>query len=637
MTGIAGVIYPDVFHIHKFMDPILDSMSHRSPGMLGKGLRDVYSFKNVSIGISGGVIAANGKKSIIAALDGAVYNYEELSKSLQKEGYEFATMKHSELFINAFDAWGEDFVEKIDGDFAAVVYDVNSGTLYLYRDRVGVKPLYWYFDLNHFIFASEIKAMLATGTIPQTPANDSIAFYLALGYIPQDMTPIQNVNKLLPAHYLKFSKKSGVSIHSYWSYGEKFQQKKSEPIETTRINLDYLLKQSVKKRLEPNITPGCLISGGIGSASVAHYIRQERPLEEIPAFTVGFQGQNDADITAASGFSQSLHLNQTIGIITPKTLLDDFVKIIWYLDEPLADPNVVATYNLGKIASSQSQYVYSGMGSDELLAGHGRYTLSEQESIIRYNFVELWHTLLRNFIVPACQWIDHKSAFNILQHSQSNVWEVGYIRHNSIFSEEMLNSAAPWISTYFQSDFFVQKFHNLSKIQSHTSSFLYLDFKTRLPDLYIAQFERLTMASGLQWRAPYLDSAIIDYLAGFPEPSSLSEKDTASILKGMFTDTFPNELIYRPKKTRKKFLSSWVKEAGLQEVFQCLNHGSLVESGIIDPNWIKSVTDTPENCEKYFPNLWALLTLEVWFRLFINFPIEPSCPKLSLQELLTKT
>ncbi len=394
----------------------------------------------------------------------------------------------------------------------------------------------------------------------------------------------------------------------------------------------------LRKGFLPTRTLGCFLSGGIGSASVAHYIRQMRPFDEISAFSVGFKGQNDSDVMAASGFAQAAHLEQTIGIITPKTLLDDFVKIIWNLDEPIADPTVISTFNLAKIASTQTHLVYSGMGSDELLAGHGRYTLSEQESSLKYGArIFAWHMLLRIIVVPIIQQFNPHLAFNILKHAQSNVWQVGYIRHNCIFSEDLLSRAAPSLSVFFNPDVFVQKFHNLPNIESRTSSFLYLDFKTRLPDLYIAQYEKLTMANGLDWRAPYLDAKIIDYLAGLPEPSSLTEAGTASILKGMFTEIFPKELIYRPKKTPKNFLNSWVKEAGLKEVFQCLNRGALVESGIIDENWILTVTDTVENCEKYFQNLWALLALEVWFRLFINFPVEPKCPEITLMELLTKT
>ncbi len=242
MTGIAGILYPDIFHIHKLMDPILDSLSQRGSIVHEEAARDVYSYKDLSLGVSGGLIAANPKKSLIAILDGKIYNYDELSLDLKNAGYDLTTTNQSEVLIYAYEAWGEEFAKKINGDFAAAIFDKNKNTLYLYRDRVGVKPLYWFFDQNHFIFGSDIKSLLASDIIPQTPATDSIAFYLALGYIPQDMTPIQNVNKLLPAHYLKFSRETGMSIHPYWSYGEKFLSSKSEPIESVRRNLDCFVQ-----------------------------------------------------------------------------------------------------------------------------------------------------------------------------------------------------------------------------------------------------------------------------------------------------------------------------------------------------------------------------------------------------------
>jgi len=634
MTGIAGVIYPNVFYSQSFMDPLLNSLSHRGVAPSEELIRDAYTYKNVTFGITGGRVFANPTQTIAAILDGHIYNYYEILRELTSLGYELSTDQPAELLVYAYDAWGENFAEKLDGDFTAALFDRNDETLYLFRDRTGVKPLYWYYEQNMFLFASELKSLLATKFVPQTPAKDSIAIYLALGYIPQDMTPIENVNKLLPANVLKFSLEKGLSIHSYWSFSDKFLDVQKDSAKNLQDELDALLRRSVQKRIVPERRVGCFVSGGLGSASIASYVRAEKPYEELPAFTVGFKGQNEADIVAATGFANQLHLNQNVGMITPKTLLDDFVKVIWYCDEPLSDPTVVATWNLARLAAWQVQYVYSGMGSDELVAGHGRYTTAEQESALQYSLEKMKQLVLRHLLIPLYKQFNKEKGLSLLKHTKSNLWLVSYIRNNCIFSENLIKKAAPSLANLFTPDFFIHKFHKLTEIQPGVCSYLYLDFKTRLPDLYIAQYERLTTANGLDWRAPYLDRDVIEFLARFPEPEILQEKETAAILKAMFADVFPKDLLNRPKKTRKKLLSTWVTDSDLFPLFQQLRTGALVESGIIDENWVATVTSSPQKCEENFKILWCLLVLEVWFRLFINLPVTGECPELTLNELL---
>jgi len=619
------------------MDPLLETLTHRGLLAAEEQIRDAYTYKNVSMGVAGGRVATNPTQTVTAVIDGNIYNYVELERELSSHGYVLSTSDHAELIVYAYDAFGENFPEKLDGDVAAALFDRNLETLYLVRDRVGVKPLYWIYDHNMFLFASELKSLLATKVVPQTPAKDSLAVYLALGYIPQDMTPIENVNKLLPANVLKLSLRKGLTIHPYWSYSEKFLAGKSGSFKNMESKLDSLLKHSVEKRLVPETRVGCFVSGGIGSASVASYVRQARPFEDISSFTVGFKGQNEPDVAAANGFSRKLDLNQNVGLITPSNYLDDFVKIVWHCDEPLSDPSIVATWNLARLAAWQVRYVYSGMGSDELVAGHGRYTTAELESTIRHGVDSLKQLFLRTFLIPIFQKFSVQKAFGFLKEARTDLWQVNYIRANSIFSDTLIQQAAPSLAGLFTPDFFIHKFHKLPDIQSRVSSFQYLDFKTRLPDLYTAQYERLTSANGLDWRAPFFDREVIEFLAAFPEPSTLQERETASILKALFKDAFPEELLYRPKKTRRDFLNPWVLESDLFKMFQFLRTGALVESGIIDENWIVTVTTTPQQCQKWFKYLWTLLVLEVWFRLFINIPVTKECPTTSLMELLSKS
>lgn len=631
MSGIAGVIYPDVFHLHKFMDGMLRILTPRGQ----EENHDSFTSKNFRLGVSNGKVATSKNQSLIAVLHGTVYNQTELRTRLKAEGFPVEGDNPAEIVLQAYHCFGETFANELDGEFVAALYDTRKQLLFLYRDRVGIKPLFWYNDRKHFLFASQLKALLSTGIVPQTPAKDALAAYLTLGYIPQDLSAIEGVNKLLPAHYLRYSAEKGMSIHPYWSYGSFFlQEKKLEPKELLH-EFDHLLTKSVKERAKPEDT-GCFLSGGLGSAGTAYFLRKNRPCEEINAFTVGFQGENEVDVVAASGFAESLNLTQKIEYINPNSFLKDFIPITWNMDEPLSDPISVATWTIGKLASQNTKFVLSGMGSDELTAGHSRYSTKEMAPPLERFLENSEQWLLHYVLIPIYRIVKPEVAFKMLKHARTNIWLSDYLRLGSIFSPHEIEKACPALGGLFNNDLFLHRFHNLAGISSTVSSFMYLDFKTRLPDLYISQYDKLTSAQGVHWCSPFLAKNVIEFLATLVEPSQISEQQTAAVLKKTLESSFPIELLKRPKRTRKHFLAEWVEPTGLDKIFPLLRKGTLVESGILSERWIADHTSSLPIMEKNFSKLWALLSLEAWFQLFVNFPVGENTPPATIEELLKK-
>lgn len=630
MNGIAGIVYPDVYQITQMITPMLDILRHR-----GGSSQTVHTYHNIQIGICGESFARNEKKTIFACLDGHFTNSQELAHKLQQHGYHIRTENHAELVANAYELWGANFVDYVVGDFCIAILDQSKERLLLYRDRIGKKPLYWYQDQHHFLFASELKALLITGAVPQTAAMDSFSAYLYFGYIPQDMSPIKDVNKLLPGQYLQYDKDGSVKIVPYWSYSACFEYQSKFPQKDVDQHLNELLLKSVKSRVVPEKPVGCFISGGLGSASIAHYTSMVHPKELVKGFSVGFSGQNDEDIAAAGVVADTLHIERFSDVLTPQNFLKHFIKIMWHLDEPLADPNVTATWRIAELAKQKVTTVFSGMGSDELLAGHSRYTSSEQKGAY---FQRLLHTplsLLKLLLVPLIKSISR--PYTLVKSSKTTPWQFEYLKQNALFTEYDLAIAAPQISGLFDPEVFLHKFHQIARIKSKVSFFLYFDVKTRLPDCFLQQYERLTAAQGLRWSAPYLDREIIEYLATIAEPDSLSESETASFLKMILKDVFPASVVNRPKKTRGAFLKDWVEMSELKDIFQMLSKGILVESGLISESWLREHTASPEMRAIYFRQLWGILALEVWFRLYIQKPILVSPPEVSLREFLQET
>lgn len=619
MDGIAGIIYTDVFQISSLIGPMLDTLCYH-----GQKIHDVCSIKNVQFGVAGDHIKNNAKKNLFAAIDGYISNQKALRKELTQLGHRFVEDHPAETLLSAFEEWGTDAFQKLQGDYAFMLFDQKEEKLFLVRDRIGKKPLYWFRDEHHFIFASSIKAILATGVVPQTLARDAIAAYLYFGYIPQDMSPILNINKLLPAYYLEFRSSGTKFIRPYWSYSSFFKNIKEER-EAVDQKLDHMLADAVRLNLSfAKDPPGCFVSGGLGSASVAYYLQKER--EQVNCFSVGFQGENEEDIETAKEVSRQLGLPHQCEMIKPQKMLDSLVKILWHLDTPLADPNIIAAWEISKLASKKGSSVFSGMGSDELLAGHTRYSMGEQKKAP-------WQKTALPFLFPLLKRFWKTAAFTLLRQSRTDPSRFHYLSQNALFTEDQLAAASPKLKGLFDPETFLNKFRTLP---SNVASYLYFDVKTRLADAYILQYERLASAHGLDFFTPFLDQNLVEYMASLFEPDTLQESETALYLKDIFKNIYPPKVVNRQKVSRPFFLAKWIDEPKIRDVFHLLANGLLVENGIISKKWIQDTLAGKKQLRSPFQCLWSVLVLEIWYRLFINQSIAPAPPEYSVKELLLK-
>lgn len=633
LSRIAGVIYPDVLQVDNLVSSMLEMMH---PGI--KGEKSLHTSKNAELGIIGSSIAFNETRTSFAVLDGVIENLPELRRDLKSAGIFTHLPEPQDVLLAAYTQWNERFIEKVDGAFALAIVNTEKQELFLARDRIGKKPLYWYQTKSHLIFGSELKALLATGLVPQTPSSDALAMYLYFGYIPQDLSPIEGINKLLPSHYLHYRLGKGKAIRPYWSYSTFFLKESREKPKEILANLSALLQTSTRNLIPPNDKPlGCFVTGGLGSSTVAWEVTRQTEKGRTEGFSVGFKNETEDDVSTAEIVAKTLNIKEKSTLVTPKNLMDDLVSIVWNLGEPLADPNIVATWKLSELAAKSTSTIFSGMGSDEFLAGHNRYTTVEQaiSLISRLNLIP--SPLIKHLLIPAAKLIYPKAAFNILKIARTNPWQFEYMRHSALFNEADIKVAAPKLSSYFDPDVFLHKFHNLSRITSSVASYLYLDVKTRLPDHYMFQYERITKAHGLSWRTPFLSRELIEYTASLPEPNILSQDETASYLKPLISPIFPESVVKRPKKSRPHFLQSWAEHPEINALFHFLEEGTLVKTGIISESWIKNELKDHGKGNNNFQNLFSLLVLEVWFRLYINHPIRPEPPTTNLNELLAKS
>jgi asparagine synthase (glutamine-hydrolysing) len=629
MKGIAGIVYPDVFQVNHLIFPMLDVLQNGNDSD-----RDIHTFNNIQIGSVDKKLAVNEKKTIIGGFDGTIYNTTELHKDLVRHGYHFLTEDPTEVLIHAYELWGTKFIERIEGDFAIMILDPLKERIILARDRIGKKPLYWYHSNNHFIFGSQLKSLLATGVIPQAPAADAISSYFFFGYFPQDLTPIKSVNKLLPGHILQYNFNQSKTIEPYWSYSSYFENPTHKHPNTLSKLLNTHLEESVTHQMPSAKEIGCFVSGGLGSASVAYYLKKMGHNKHLTAYSVGFEDENRYDIETAVDVANTLGIDHKTRIITPENFLDNITKIIWHLDEPISDPNIIATWELSALASLDVKHVFSGMGSDEFLAGHNRYTLKEQQIDAVTKAIEISKPFVYKFLVPIVNMFYKPLAYRLLKESRTDPWQFEYLKQNALFPEHVMKKACPKLAGLFDPEVFLHKFHHINRVQSSVSSFLYFDVKTRLADNYMLQYDRITSAHHLSWRTPFLERSLIEFLASLPEPESLTEDETASYLKRLMQDRLPSSVVQRAKKTRRNFIASWIEKSSFHEICKQLEHGTLVETGIISREWLRLALSTPERRVASFKYLWAVFTLEMWFQLFINRPITPGVLEIPVNRLL---
>jgi asparagine synthase (glutamine-hydrolysing) len=575
MGGIAGIVCSNLLEIKTEITTMLATIAHR-----GAGLSETFSHKNVQLGVCGTCFGTNQSKSIITCVDGSFSNLNELSKILPT-----SPNSAPDALAYAYELLGIGCLEKIDGNFALAIFDKTKNRLFLARDRIGKKPLYWFNDHNHFIFGSELKALLATGAIPQSPDLEAISAYLTLGYIPQDLSPIEKVNKLLPGHFLEFDLKNLASVRSYWSYSSYFNNSSGHSLSRTLDQLEDLLINTIAGKLSEEPKVGSLADQEMGSSLLNNLILKiDREKSVIP-------------ISLSKEPSGSS--------------LEELVKICWHLDEPLASPEAIGLWDALKVSTPRIKTFFSALGSLELLAPQ---LFEREDQLLQKSPTRLarfYSSLVRKILIPAISIIDPPTALALLKSFLKNNAPSRFFQCGLLFTKQELERAAPKIASLFDTDRLIRKFHNLPRIQSPSRTRLYLDVKLRLADQTLLQYDRLAASFSTELETPFLSRALLELSAGLPE--FLDEN--SSYLRFLLKKTSSTSSTTKPEE------KSSVDRNLLFTLFRLLQKGVLVQSELVSEKWLRIHTANEEIMRHKEKQLWSLLALEIWYRLFIHYPV----------------
>jgi len=593
MCGIFGFFSKqDKAPEANLMDSMANSILHRGPDNVGQFLDENCAMGNCRLAIIDLTQQANQPQSsengdVVVVQNGEIYNYIELRDELRALGYRFNTDGDTEVVLRAFEAWGVDFVTRLNGMFAIAIYDRRSKVLTLYRDRLGVKPLFLYETPDGSVFfASEIKALLAAGVAPK-PDFGALAQYMALNYIPQPRTAIEGVRHLSPGHFAIIDRQNGIKTHRYWDIANV----RSEPGMTkaeAKAGLLTLLDDATRIRMRSDAPFGAFLSGGLDSSSVVGFMSLYQE-QNLRSFSIGFDDPRFDETYFAQQASErfgTIHQTQ----IMPKDTEALWARFIWHCDQPHGDVSFIPTDQVSALAARDVKMVLTGDGGDELFGGYDKYLLT----------------------FPQGCFDDLKSG-----------WVNRFVRDSGLLHDEqpdlLLRGALH--EAFFDSDPYAPLAEEIRRgsHQDPINKVLMGETLTLLPGNNLVKPDRMAMANSLEVRSPFLDYRMAEFAFQVPGAMKLEGGETKSILKKAIEPMLGSKLTFRRKQMFTVPIGEWFRNSLAGFCREILLDGRLEARGIVDVNALSDmigchVSGTQNNTRQ----LRALISLEIWFRLFVD-------------------
>lgn len=568
------------------------AIGHRGPDSMGYEIDDFAALGNTRLSILDLSSASDqpflsDDGSIVLVQNGEIYNYLELRDELSRKGVRFGTSGDTEVVLRAFEYWGPDFVKRLNGMFAIAVYDSRSRTVWLYRDRLGVKPLYlWGGPEDRRIwFASEIKAILAAG-VAAVPDYDALSQFLALNYIPSPATAFRGIGHLPPAHMAKVTRE-GVDIRRYWDLHDSGPEPEMSAAEA-KAGLLTLLDDATRIRMRSDAPFGAFLSGGLDSSSVVGLmsIHQSEP---VRTFSIGFDNPQYDETRFAQMAARrfgTIHQNRVMS----HDVAAMWPRFIWHVDQPHGDVSFMPTDAVSRLAVQDVKMVLTGDGGDELFAGYDKYL-----------------KLFKGGQSDNLQ-IGWEDAFvrqsGLLQGDEPETLLTGMLR-------EAFSAQDPYRAL---SDEIYR-----ASLQDPINRVLAAETLTLLPGNNLVKPDRMAMANSLEVRSPFLDYRMVEFAFTVPGAMKLAGGQTKAIYKSAVRDLLGDELTYRRKQMFTVPVGDWFRQALAGYCRELLLDGRLAGRGIMNTDVLTSMVDSHiAGRENYTRQLRALISLEIWFRLFID-------------------
>jgi asparagine synthase (glutamine-hydrolysing) len=626
MCGIAGKIYldPERSVCRRELHGMTDTMIHRGPD--GEGI-----WCNENVGLAHRRLAiidlrdvaaqpmCNEDGSVWITFNGEIYNFQELRKELEEQGHRFRTHSDTEAIVHAYEEYGRGCLEKLRGMFAFAIWDTRDRTLFLARDRVGKKPLFYFHGADRFLFASEIKALLTDSTVPRQPDPMAIDHFLALGYVPGPRSAFLGIRKLPPAHWLEI-RDGRVETGRYWKL--RYTPKRKISINDAIAELRWRLGEAVRLRLVSDVPLGAFLSGGVDSSAVVVHMAEamNRPVQ---TFSVGFGSAAFDERPFARQVAQRYGTDHT-ELVVEAPVRDIVSRLAWQYDEPFGDSSAVPSYAIAELTRQYVTVVLNGDGADETFAGYDWYKMDrwiQRGEIVPLKLRQWFAKLIKCFppngnkrgplwkisrlaellaMPPGrryAQWVEHFGP------------EARQRLYTAAFEESVKDSNPDtlFVSAFAQSD-----------ATDWLDTVLGADVSLYLADDLLVKMDRATMSHSLEARSPFLDHVLMEFVATLPVAFKQAWGQKKRILKAALRKKVPDALLDRPKMGFSVPLAEWFRNDLRDIANDMLLSTRAAQRGYFDHREVTRLLDEHTSGIDHGSRLWDLLVLELWHQKFID-------------------
>jgi len=618
-----------------------DVITHRGPDDEG-----IFIDRNVGLGhrrlsivdvSRGHQPMTNEDATLHIIYNGEIYNHADYRESLEAKGHTYTTHCDTETILHLYEEHGPACVDYLRGMFAFAIWDQRKQELLIARDRLGVKPLYYVHTADGSLyFGSEIKTVLEARAVKPEINYAVLSDYLANHAPSGEETLFVGVKRLLPGHVMTW-RDGEVSIRRYWDVD--FSKHTDERDDRTYIKQwSELFRESVRLRLMADVPLGMFLSGGIDSSAIAA-VMSEMVSEPIKTFSVAFAEREANELEYARLVADTYKTNHHEVVVSPEQFFEALPRLVWHEDEPLAHPSSVALYFVSHLASQHVKVVLTGEGSDELLAGYGRYrrTIWNLEMGRRYN--KLTPSIARNSIRNQ---IERTLPSGRLRQKLMRTFLVLSPELESIYFDNFAVFSAPMQQNMFTRTArerigSIDPYRELRRVLARVKDLslldglLYADIKTYLHELLMKQ-DQMSMATSIESRVPFLDHKLVEFTAGMPDTMKLRGGTTKFVLRESMKGVLPDRILSRSKMGFPVPIGRWFRGPFKSIIDEYVLSDRALARDIFEPDFVKRLVSLHQSGEDHSERLWALLNFEIWLRQFLDGD-QSSAPKDHDQQL----
>jgi len=609
-----------------------DEMRHRGPDDEGASLFDGgrlgLGFRRLSIidlsPAGNQPMRGCESKQIWIVFNGEIYNHAQLRQGLEQRGHQYASRTDTETILHLYEERGLDFVNEIEGDFAIALWDGERAQLVLARDRVGVKPLYFYNREGRLIFASEIKAILQHPAVTPEINEKSLYHYLTFLTTPAPSTLFRNIQKLPAGHMLVVKRDGGTEITQYWDALPNRASPDRSEVEHQEEIL-RLLRDSIRKRMMSDVPFGVFLSGGVdSSANVA--LMSELMSQPVRTYTVGFADTEELNELESAGAVAKRFNTDHHEVIIGQADMEKFLPdLIFHQDEPLADPVCVPLYYVSRLARDTGTIVVQvGEGADEIFAGYDWFRKYVRINELFWQRAEKLPLLLRHSLAAMAKPLmeasfNKRTAIELTRRlgaGEPLFWG-GAIVFDEDFKRRLLSSEmraeVEGLSSYDAVKDHLDHVARARPDSDFAARMSYLELKLRLPELLLMRVDKMTMATSVEARVPFLDHHLVEYAMSLPVDLKIKGTSGKHILKRALEKVLPSDLLYRPKQGFGAPVREWFRGAGGEVLGGLIMNSSIRKRGLFDYEFIARLLDEHQRGERDWSfHLWALLNVSLW-------------------------